>query len=97
MSESHLDHAPARMLYRSLMREERIAREAQEMAQKAREALTKKTGHGPSPAQIHPDLPRGITCTCGWKTQGGYISDKQFAVGHHVLEEWEKAAAADGA
>ena|SRR6185312_1388712 len=84
--------APARMLYARLRDSEGQIRRATEFAQQMRDALILKTGHGPAPAKIHPDIPRGITCICGWYEQGGYTSDKQRAVGHHVLTEWEKAA-----
>lgn len=86
-----LTAAPARMLYASLMRNERVVREANQQAKSAREALARKTGHGPSPATTNPPLAVGITCTCGWKQQGGYVGDKQRAVGQHILTEWEKA------
>ncbi|MBO0676879.1 hypothetical protein JRC04_05340 [Mycolicibacterium sp. S2-37] len=53
---------------------------ARKMLDLTEEALGIKTGHAVN----------GLECACGFRTQGGYPSDKALALGRHIEDAWTK-------
>lgn len=76
-----LAECPASLLVKRRLEALEEVQRFTDWADKLKRALEQRTGHG--------YVANGLKCLCGWRTQGGYPSDKQRAVLVHVKREWE--------